>query len=465
MGLVWSRLLCRFRRCQVWLSIPSPRLKHSNTAIGRFKASHARATKTRALCKGSPSTLPTSLGRWSPDSAAQKVAPGWSLGGVGQPVPACQVSLAAPSRLESNCQDTVRTQALRRFDRVHQFGVVLGGRPLSQLLPSLPSTDDHFPEPPSRRWQSGARAPGLGRDPGVVWPGGTTRMQSHTFWDGGWERVLQSPSATCPERDVMGKPPQPREDPSPLQHPTRNAQRKTNCSHGGPCSLAIVRPRSPLSGTESQRPRSRFPRHRGARTDRDFDWSRGIGASLEGLDQRCCWLGSSARGIPPTPLLHWHCPRRKPARPELLNGRLAVGHGYPTRRISPMQTRTETRIGGRVSADPTGATVVFFHTRGLLRFGEGLGHWRMRLRCLTANGSTPSPTRPGASFCPPRRVCSQVRCANFNGLSRLVRTRGGGQQALQPSGLHLRRGLPGTGGCLPPTRHDRGRQPAPVVQP
>ena len=251
----------------------------------------------------------------------------------------------------------------------------------------------------------------------------------------------------------------------PLQHPTRNAQRKTNCSHGGPCSLAIVRPRSPLSGTESQRPRSRFPRHRGARTDRDFDWSRGIGASLEGLDQRCCWLGSSARGIPPTPLLHWHCPRRKPARPELLNGRLAVGHGYPTRRISPMQTRTETRIGGRVSADPTGATVVFFHTRGLLRFGEGLGHWRMRLRCLTANGSTPSPTRPGASFCPPRRVCSQVRCANFNGLSRLVRTRGGGQQALQPSGLHLRRGLPGTGGCLPPTRHDRGRQPAPVVQP
>ena len=76
MGLVWSRLLCRFRRCQVWLSIPSPRLKHSNTAIGRFKASHARATKTRALCKGSPSTLPTSLGRWSPDSAAQKSCPG-----------------------------------------------------------------------------------------------------------------------------------------------------------------------------------------------------------------------------------------------------------------------------------------------------------------------------------------------------------------------------------------------------
>ena len=30
-----------------------PRLKHSNTAIGRFKASHARATKTRAPCKGS----------------------------------------------------------------------------------------------------------------------------------------------------------------------------------------------------------------------------------------------------------------------------------------------------------------------------------------------------------------------------------------------------------------------------
>ena len=108
----------------------------------------------------------------------------------------------------------------------------MGGRPLSQLLPSLPSTDDHFPEPPSRRWQSGAPAPCLGRDPGVVWPGGTTRMQSHTFWDGGWERVLQSLSATCPERDVMGQPATPaKRKATPLsslcsiQHGMRNAKR------------------------------------------------------------------------------------------------------------------------------------------------------------------------------------------------------------------------------------------------
>ncbi len=97
--------------------LPSPEtFKHGDWPFQSVSCpGHQDTRSLQRICR--QHCQPCSVGCWSPDSAAQKVAPGWSLGGVGQPVPACQVSLAAPSRLESNCQDAARTQAHRRFDR------------------------------------------------------------------------------------------------------------------------------------------------------------------------------------------------------------------------------------------------------------------------------------------------------------------------------------------------------------
>ncbi len=156
-------------------------------------------------------------------------------GVVGQPVPAepaCQVSLAAPSRLER--ESTLEPLQMHPGGSAGLTGLTgLRLRPSACChpfpAPTITSRNRrHHPAP--RCWQRVAPAPCLGWNPGVVWPGwdpGTTRMQSHTFWDGRWERVLRSLSATCPER---GGPRQPRQNPSPLPGScsiqTRNAQQK-----------------------------------------------------------------------------------------------------------------------------------------------------------------------------------------------------------------------------------------------
>ncbi len=315
-------------------------------------------------------------------------------GVVGQPVPARQASLAAPSRLEFR-----RTRAFCRFDRVHRSPSQTSACSHPFPAPTITSLNRHH-HPIPRCWRSVAPAPCLGQDPGSLasfGPVGRHACNATRFGTAGGSACCRV--SRLPSPNGMGPGSQEKIPPlCSIQHGNAQ-QKKLTARTEDPAGLELftlgLRCWGPSHLTEAT---VSIPTAQGS-PNRAFDWSRGIGASLKGLTNVDVGFGvRHPEEFRPTPCWIGTVPGAGRGGQNRSRTGLLWVMGIPPGVSAPCKQEAKLGLVGEFPLIPTGATVVFFHTRGLLRFGEGLGHWRTRLRCLTANGSTPSPTRAGDSF-------------------------------------------------------------------